>query len=170
MSSLLEVHADLQQELWENFQHQQPSDLLREKEAEPGAPLGANNVLLSPSGARVLVWTRSANQKSASSPLIPLDLLTFDLFPSSEADRAILTACQQMGANRKTFRHVAAQLGDKTTQQVRGRGLVLGQQAFRLVVGLQVQWCNKLFQQLLFGSHRCHVTNQLLSSVALFFR
>lgn len=40
----------------------------------------------------------------------------------SEADRAILTACQQRGANRKTFRHVSAQLGNKTAQQVRGGG------------------------------------------------
>ncbi|XP_075867546.1 GON-4-like protein isoform X4 [Nelusetta ayraudi] len=93
VSSLLEEHADLQQEFWENFQPQQPPAWPRVKGVEPGAPLGANNVLLSASGARVLVWTR-------------------------EADRAILTACQQMGANQKTFRHIATQLGDKTTQQV----------------------------------------------------
>lgn len=93
VSSLLEEHADLQQEFWDNFYHRQPPDSPSRKEAEPGAPLGANNVLLSPSGARVLVWTR-------------------------EADRAILTACQRTGANQKTFQHVAAQLGDKTTEQV----------------------------------------------------
>ncbi|TNN57332.1 GON-4-like protein [Liparis tanakae] len=35
-----------------------------------------------------------------------------------EADRSILTACQQRGANRKTFRQVSAHLGNKTAQQV----------------------------------------------------
>ncbi|KAG7225303.1 hypothetical protein INR49_007150 [Caranx melampygus] len=34
------------------------------------------------------------------------------------ADRAILTACQQRGANRKTFRQVSVHLGNKTAQQV----------------------------------------------------
>lgn len=68
VSSLLEEHADLQQEFWENFQPQQPPDWPRVKGVEPGAPLGANNVLLSASGARVLVWTRSANQQSAAPP------------------------------------------------------------------------------------------------------
>lgn len=125
VSSLLEEHADLQQEFWDNFYHRQPPDSPSRKEAEPGAPLGANNVLLSPSGARVLVWTRSVNQQSASPPLIHL-VLTFDLSPSSEADRAILTACQRTGANQKTFQHVAAQLGDKTTEQVLGRRFILG--------------------------------------------
>lgn len=43
-------------------------------------------------------------------------------FCFSDADRAILTACQQRGANRKTFRHISAQLGNKTAQQVRGGG------------------------------------------------
>lgn len=45
----------------------------------------------------------------------------------SEADRTILTACQQRGANRKTFRHVSAQLGNKTAQQVRGGAGLLQQ-------------------------------------------
>uniref|UniRef100_A0A665TW53 Myb-like domain-containing protein n=1 Tax=Echeneis naucrates TaxID=173247 RepID=A0A665TW53_ECHNA len=35
-----------------------------------------------------------------------------------EADRVILTACQRGGANRKTFRHVSAHLGNRTAHQV----------------------------------------------------
>ncbi|XP_058475259.1 GON-4-like protein isoform X2 [Solea solea] len=35
-----------------------------------------------------------------------------------EADRAILTACQQRGANRETFTQVSAHLGNRTAQQV----------------------------------------------------
>ncbi|XP_050925660.1 GON-4-like protein isoform X2 [Lates calcarifer] len=42
-----------------------------------------------------------------------------------EADRAILTACQQRGANRRTFRQVSAHLGDKTPRQVNLRFLHL---------------------------------------------
>ncbi|XP_022603122.1 GON-4-like protein isoform X2 [Seriola dumerili] len=62
----------------------------REEEKQP---VCAKNISMSSTGEKVVVWTR-------------------------EADRAILTACQQRGANRKTFRQVSAHLGNKTTQQV----------------------------------------------------
>ncbi|XP_037651781.1 GON-4-like protein [Sebastes umbrosus] len=123
ISSLLRRHSDLHQEFLEFFQQlhgvtsspvatsskttetdhvsqnpppngnrkraeRRPSD-----KAEPEQPVGAKNISLSSTGEKVVVWTR-------------------------EADRAILTACQQRGANRKTFRQVSAQLGNKTTQQV----------------------------------------------------
>ncbi|XP_076157243.1 GON-4-like protein isoform X2 [Alosa pseudoharengus] len=56
----------------------------------------AKNISLMPSGERVVLWTR-------------------------EADRAILTACQQKGANQKTFSAVSAQLGNKTANEVCSR-------------------------------------------------
>lgn len=35
-----------------------------------------------------------------------------------EADRVILTACQQQGANQSTFQSVSEQLGNKTASEV----------------------------------------------------
>lgn len=37
---------------------------------------------------------------------------------SREADRVILTACQQQGANQSTFQAVSEQLGNKTASEV----------------------------------------------------
>lgn len=37
---------------------------------------------------------------------------------SREADRVILTACQQQGANQSTFQSVSTQLGNKTASEV----------------------------------------------------
>uniref|UniRef100_UPI003AAB0102 uncharacterized protein n=1 Tax=Centroberyx gerrardi TaxID=166262 RepID=UPI003AAB0102 len=59
-------------------------------------PVCAKNISLSSTGQKVVLWTR-------------------------EADRAILTACQRRGANQKTFRLVATQLGNKTANQVSSR-------------------------------------------------
>ncbi|XP_078146337.1 uncharacterized protein LOC139925117 [Centroberyx gerrardi] len=59
-------------------------------------PVCAKNISLSSTGQKVVLWTRSA-------------------------DRAILTACQRRGANQKTFRLVATQLGNKTANQVSSR-------------------------------------------------
>ncbi|XP_045077903.1 GON-4-like protein isoform X2 [Coregonus clupeaformis] len=53
----------------------------------------AKNISLTPSGEKVILWTR-------------------------EADRAILTACQQKGAKKITFQAVSAQLGNKTANEV----------------------------------------------------
>ncbi|XP_053302865.1 GON-4-like protein [Pleuronectes platessa] len=64
-----------------------------EEEEVQERPVCARNFSTTSTGEKVVVWTR-------------------------EADRAILTACQQRGANRKTFRQVSAQLGNKTAQQV----------------------------------------------------
>ncbi|XP_044028246.1 GON-4-like protein [Siniperca chuatsi] len=131
ISSLLKRHPDLQEEFWEFFQqlHGQSSPLATSsettetdhvsqnppggnrkrvdrqtsEESETGSdgaeeeeserPVCAKNISMTATGEKVVVWTR-------------------------EADRAILTACQQRGANRKTFRYVSAQLGNKTAQQV----------------------------------------------------
>ncbi|XP_070840603.1 GON-4-like protein [Chaetodon trifascialis] len=131
ISSLLKRHPHLQEEFWEFFQQlhgqsspvatgsettemdhasQNPPDGNRkrvdrrtseesetgsdgEEEEESEPPVCAKNISMTSSGEKVIVWTR-------------------------EADRAILTACQQRGANWKTFRHVSAQLGNKTAQQV----------------------------------------------------
>ncbi|XP_010871993.3 GON-4-like protein isoform X2 [Esox lucius] len=56
-------------------------------------PVCAKNISLTPSGEKVILWTR-------------------------EADRAILTACKLKGANKCTFQEVSAQLGNKTTEEV----------------------------------------------------
>ncbi|XP_068423200.1 GON-4-like protein isoform X2 [Clinocottus analis] len=111
ISSLLRHHSDLHKEFWDFFQQLHDSETafksqnppLRRsrkkvkhrasKGAESERPVGAKNISLTSSGEKVVVWTR-------------------------EADRAILTACQQRGANRKTFRQVSAQLGNKTARQV----------------------------------------------------
>ncbi|XP_077446315.1 GON-4-like protein [Stigmatopora argus] len=63
----------------------------------------AKNVSLGVNGEKTVVWTR-------------------------EADRLILTSCQQGGASGRTFRRVSAQLGNKTAREVSVR--------FRDLVGL----------------------------------
>ncbi|XP_077600188.1 GON-4-like protein [Stigmatopora nigra] len=63
----------------------------------------AKNISLGVNGEKKVVWTR-------------------------EADRLILTSCQQGGASGKTFRRVSAQLGNKTAREVSVR--------FRDLVGL----------------------------------
>ncbi|KAM9839105.1 GON-4-like protein [Aulostomus maculatus] len=131
ISALLKHHPDLQQELKGLFLHlrtqsppvaansettetncisQNPPDKPRERmdkqtfgesemgqgaweEEEPERALRAKNISMGSNGEKLVVWTR-------------------------EADRTILTACQQGGANQRTFRRVSAQLGDKTAQQV----------------------------------------------------
>lgn len=59
-------------------------------------PVCAKNISLTASGERVILWTR-------------------------EADRVILTACQQQGANQSTFQAVSEQLGNKTASEVSRR-------------------------------------------------
>lgn len=127
ISSLLRRHPHLQEDFWEFFQQLHARSALvvtgpettkmdhaalnppdgprteesksgsdRQEEEESERPLCAQNVLMTSSGEKVVMWTR-------------------------EADRAILTACQQGGANHTTFRRVSAQLGNKTAQQVNFR-------------------------------------------------
>ncbi|XP_039978048.1 GON-4-like protein isoform X2 [Xiphias gladius] len=74
-------------------QTSEESETGSDREEEEERPVCAQNISMTSTGEKVVVWTR-------------------------EADRAILTACQQRGANRKTFRQVSAHLGNKTTQQV----------------------------------------------------
>uniref|UniRef100_A0A8C7G7T6 GON-4-like protein n=1 Tax=Oncorhynchus kisutch TaxID=8019 RepID=A0A8C7G7T6_ONCKI len=75
---------------------------VKEKEGDhcthPESSVCAKNISLTPSGEKVILWTR-------------------------EADRAILTACQQKGANKITFEAVSAQLGNKTGNEVRERSV-----------------------------------------------
>ncbi|XP_069041039.1 GON-4-like protein isoform X3 [Lepisosteus oculatus] len=56
----------------------------------------AKNISLTPSGEKVILWNR-------------------------EADRVILTTCQQQGASQATFQAISAQLGNKTTSEVSRR-------------------------------------------------
>ncbi|XP_012678292.2 GON-4-like protein [Clupea harengus] len=59
-------------------------------------PVCAKNISLTPSGEKVILWTR-------------------------EADRVILTTCQQQGASQSTFQAISAELGNKTASEISRR-------------------------------------------------
>ncbi|CAK6979512.1 LOW QUALITY PROTEIN: GON-4-like protein [Scomber scombrus] len=59
-------------------------------------PVCAKNISLTASGEKVILWTR-------------------------EADRVILTTCQQEGANQNTFQAISSLLGNKTPSEVSRR-------------------------------------------------
>ncbi|XP_051811671.1 LOW QUALITY PROTEIN: GON-4-like protein [Acanthochromis polyacanthus] len=122
LSSLLRLHPHLQQEVCDFFSqlnapslpkatsadtdcisHNPPDknivNLQRANDREEGAKprvTGAKNNKMKANGGEVVTWTR-------------------------DADRLILTTCQQRGASQSTFRQVSAQLGNRTVQQVRLR-------------------------------------------------
>ncbi|CAL8248376.1 unnamed protein product [Lota lota] len=62
----------------------------------PETAVGAKNMSLTASGEKVILWTR-------------------------EADRVLLTTCQQEGANQNTFQAISTLLGNKTPNQVSRR-------------------------------------------------
>ncbi|XP_030014835.1 GON-4-like protein isoform X2 [Sphaeramia orbicularis] len=62
----------------------------------PDLPVCAKNISLTASGEKVILWTR-------------------------EADRVILTTCQQEGANQNTFQEISSLLGNKTPSEVSQR-------------------------------------------------
>ncbi|XP_071325233.1 GON-4-like protein isoform X2 [Trachinotus anak] len=62
----------------------------------PDLPVCAKNISLTASGEKVILWTR-------------------------EADRVILTTCQQEGANQNTFQSISTLLGNKTPSEVSRR-------------------------------------------------
>ncbi|KAM4736099.1 GON-4-like protein isoform 2-T2 [Anableps anableps] len=62
----------------------------------PDLPVCAKNISLTASGEKVILWTR-------------------------EADRVILTTCQQEGANQHTFQAISNLLGNKTPNEVSER-------------------------------------------------
>ncbi|XP_023256433.1 GON-4-like protein [Seriola lalandi dorsalis] len=62
----------------------------------PDPPVCAKNISLTASGEKVILWTR-------------------------EADRVILTTCQQEGANQNTFQSISTLLGNKTSSEVSRR-------------------------------------------------
>ncbi|XP_060760613.1 GON-4-like protein isoform X2 [Neoarius graeffei] len=66
------------------------------RDDDPQSPVCAKNSSRMPSGEKVVLWTR-------------------------EADRVILTTCQQRGACQSTFTSIAAQLGNKTATEVGAR-------------------------------------------------
>uniref|UniRef100_A0A3Q2XX14 Uncharacterized protein n=1 Tax=Hippocampus comes TaxID=109280 RepID=A0A3Q2XX14_HIPCM len=86
-----------------------PSKRKREEEVHPPSlassciapvpqelPVCAKNISVTPSGEKVILWTR-------------------------EADRVILTTCRQEGANHNTFQGISSLLGNKTPGEVIGR-------------------------------------------------
>ncbi|KAM9383664.1 GON-4-like protein [Pholidichthys leucotaenia] len=105
LCSLLKNHPHLQQEVHTFFKlsaatdrstHGSPAGNMEEEEQRTAALVCAKNVTVTSTGEKVVSWTR-------------------------EADRIILTSCQQRGANRKTFREVSTHLGNKTVKQVQYR-------------------------------------------------
>uniref|UniRef100_A0A3P9M3N2 CASP8-associated protein 2 n=2 Tax=Oryzias latipes TaxID=8090 RepID=A0A3P9M3N2_ORYLA len=126
VASLLSHHADLQVEVREFFQQLHTCSLPtatvsetadvgwasqnnahcdgkrvdccseEDRDQEEQRAVCAKNSKMTSTGEKVVIWTR-------------------------EADRTILTACQQKGASRKTFRQISAQLGNKTVHQVQLR-------------------------------------------------
>ncbi|XP_049585695.1 GON-4-like protein isoform X7 [Syngnathus scovelli] len=62
----------------------------------PDLPVRAKNISVTPSGEKVILWTR-------------------------EADRVILTTCRQEGANQNTFQGISGRLGNKTPGEVSRR-------------------------------------------------
>ncbi|XP_019719186.1 GON-4-like protein isoform X1 [Hippocampus comes] len=86
-----------------------PSKRKREEEVHPPSlassciapvpqelPVCAKNISVTPSGEKVILWTR-------------------------EADRVILTTCRQEGANHNTFQGISSLLGNKTPGEVSRR-------------------------------------------------
>ncbi|XP_068585944.1 GON-4-like protein [Cebidichthys violaceus] len=72
------------------------SSVLPRPSPPPDLPVCAKNISLTASGEKVILWTR-------------------------EADRVILTMCQQEGANQNTFQAVSTLLGNKTPSEVSRR-------------------------------------------------
>ncbi|MEQ2252934.1 hypothetical protein ILYODFUR_026900, partial [Ilyodon furcidens] len=72
-----------------------PSSALSRPSPPPDLPVCAKNISLTASGEKVILWTR-------------------------EADRVILTMCQQEGANQQTFQAISYLLGNKTPNEVIG--------------------------------------------------
>ncbi|KAM7421688.1 hypothetical protein PAMA_015708 [Pampus argenteus] len=70
-----------------------PSSALPRPSPPPDLPVCAKNISLTASGEKVILWTR-------------------------EADRVILTTCQQEGANQITFQAISSLLGNKTPSEV----------------------------------------------------
>ncbi|XP_028297943.1 GON-4-like protein [Gouania willdenowi] len=79
----------------EGYEEEENSTLKRRRE-ESELPVPAHNVSLTASGEKKILWNR-------------------------EADRVILTMCQQEGANHSTFQAVSERLGNKTPSEVSGR-------------------------------------------------
>ncbi|RVE67145.1 hypothetical protein OJAV_G00114070 [Oryzias javanicus] len=94
VASLLRHHADLQVEVREFFQQLHTSSGSTTAAGDSQNDSRGDGIRVD--SQKVVVWTR-------------------------EADRTILTTCQQKGASRKTFRHISAQLGNKTVHQVQLR-------------------------------------------------
>uniref|UniRef100_A0A8D2JBI4 GON-4-like protein n=1 Tax=Varanus komodoensis TaxID=61221 RepID=A0A8D2JBI4_VARKO len=83
------------------------------------ATVCAKNIKVSSTGEKVVLWTRYATcfparkTQPPASPDRPLD----GCFSSREADRVILTACQERGANPDTFSAISQQLHNKTPEE-----------------------------------------------------
>ncbi|KAG8002353.1 GON-4-like protein [Nibea albiflora] len=78
--------------------HEEPGDkdLDLKGDDDSPQPVCAKNISLTASGEKVILWTR-------------------------EADRVILTTCQQEGANQNTFQAISTLLGNKTPSEVSHR-------------------------------------------------
>lgn len=77
----------------------------------------ANNSKVSSTGEKVVLWTRWVGVGASGGYLSPVwDSLRHLAY--READRVILTVCQEQGAQPQTFRVISQQLGNKTPAEV----------------------------------------------------
>ncbi|ELK02773.1 GON-4-like protein [Pteropus alecto] len=80
----------------------------------------ANNSKVSSTGEKVVLWTRWVGVGASGGYLSPVwDSLRHLAY--READRVILTVCQEQGAQPQTFRIISQQLGNKTPAEVSHR-------------------------------------------------
>lgn len=91
----------------------------------PDPPVCAKNISLTANGEKVILWTRYLSPPFIFSlwflfapPFVSRrGSVSHSLF-SREADRVILTRCQQDGANQNTFQAISTLLGNKTPNEV----------------------------------------------------
>lgn len=91
----------------------------------PELPVCAKNISLTASGEKVILWTRyrfcwrrrGRQWKRRTCPQVSGEILILVLF-FREADRVILTICQQEGANQNSFQSISSLLGNKTPSEV----------------------------------------------------
>lgn len=90
----------------------------------PDLPVCAKNISLTANGEKVILWTRYMSPLFIcwlflfAPPFVSrYGSVSYSLF-SREADRVILTRCQQDGANQNTFQAISTLLGNKTPTEV----------------------------------------------------
>lgn len=122
LSSLLRLHPHLQQEVCDFFSQLHAPSLPKAASADTDC------ISYSPPDRNIVNPQTANDRKEGAEPRVTQaknnkmeanggEVVTW----TRDADRLILTTCQQRGANQSTFRQVSTQLGNRTVQQVRLR-------------------------------------------------